>query len=158
MELAVTEYRLDFPHRPTTPHSSPRQEDMAAPLLQSHVADANAFDIAPRYAIVLAGICRVLCRVAGLAFPLVVTALTKNKSTKESSYVIIITAGVFADTALFFGAFGSGKEQLWAQLDHNGVIQDRGNQRGDIDLLPPYFSRVVGESLKVKNNSRKDLE
>ncbi|KAI8489139.1 hypothetical protein Bbelb_331240 [Branchiostoma belcheri] len=93
------------------------------------VADANAFDIAPRYASVLSGICRVLCRVAGLAFPLVVTALTKNKSTKEWSYVIIITACVFAATALFFGAFGSGKEQLWAQLDHNGDIQDSGNQR-----------------------------
>ncbi|XP_019618565.1 PREDICTED: vesicular glutamate transporter 1-like, partial [Branchiostoma belcheri] len=93
------------------------------------VADANAFDIAPRYASVLSGICRVLCRVAGLAFPLVVTALTKNKSTKEWSYVIIITACVFAATALFFGTFGSGKEQLWAQLDHNGDIQDSGNQR-----------------------------
>ncbi|XP_078619624.1 vesicular glutamate transporter 3-like isoform X2 [Branchiostoma floridae x Branchiostoma japonicum] len=44
------------------------------------VADANAFDIAPRYASVIAGLCRVLCRIVGLTFPLLVAALTKDKA------------------------------------------------------------------------------
>ncbi|XP_035685648.1 vesicular glutamate transporter 2.2-like [Branchiostoma floridae] len=44
------------------------------------VADANAFDIAPRYASVISGICRVFCRTVGLTFPLLVATLTKNKA------------------------------------------------------------------------------
>eukprot|EP00058_Branchiostoma_floridae_P017244 XP_002602732.1 hypothetical protein BRAFLDRAFT_72907 [Branchiostoma floridae] len=44
------------------------------------VADANPFDIAPRYASVIAGLCRVLCRIVGLTFPLLVVTLTKNKA------------------------------------------------------------------------------
>eukprot|EP00058_Branchiostoma_floridae_P017185 XP_002602673.1 hypothetical protein BRAFLDRAFT_72958 [Branchiostoma floridae] len=44
------------------------------------VADANPFDIAPRYASVISGILRVLCRIVGLTFPLLVATLTKNKA------------------------------------------------------------------------------
>ncbi|XP_035698685.1 vesicular glutamate transporter 3-like [Branchiostoma floridae] len=73
------------------------------------VADANPFDIAPRYASVLCGLCRVLCRVVGITFPLLVTTLTKNKTSQEWSRVVLIIACVFAATALFYGIFGSGE-------------------------------------------------
>ncbi|CAH1242686.1 SLC17A6 [Branchiostoma lanceolatum] len=90
------------------------------------VADANIFDIAPRYASVISGICKGICRVVGLTFPLLVTAITKNKSSQEWSRVVLINACVLAAIALFFGAFGSGEEQPWAvevPQGQNGGIQ-----------------------------------
>ncbi|XP_019632365.1 PREDICTED: vesicular glutamate transporter 3-like [Branchiostoma belcheri] len=96
------------------------------------VADANPFDIAPRYASVLCGMCRVLCRVVGITFPLLVTTLTKNKTTQEWSNVVVIIACVFAATGFFYGVFGSGEEQSWAtdRLQDGGVKQ---NQDGDFN-------------------------
>ncbi|KAI8509188.1 hypothetical protein Bbelb_130360, partial [Branchiostoma belcheri] len=78
------------------------------------VSDANPFDIAHQYASVLTGLSRVLSRVVGLTFPLLVTALTKNKSRQEWSRVLLIKASVFAAAAMFYGVFGSGEEQSWA--------------------------------------------
>ncbi|XP_066298192.1 vesicular glutamate transporter 3-like isoform X2 [Branchiostoma lanceolatum] len=92
------------------------------------VGDANIFDIAPRYASVISGICRAICRVVGLTFPLLVTAITKNKSSQEWSRVVLIKACVLAATALFFGAFGSGEEQPWAVEVPQG--QSGGTQPG----------------------------
>ncbi|KAI8509424.1 hypothetical protein Bbelb_132720 [Branchiostoma belcheri] len=100
-------------------------------------ADANPFDIAPRYASVLCGMCRVLCRVVGITFPLLVTTLTKNKTTQEWSNVVVIIACVFAATGFFYGVFGSGEEQPWAtdRLQDGGVKQ---NQDGDFtDRMRP---------------------
>ncbi|KAI8486271.1 hypothetical protein Bbelb_359870 [Branchiostoma belcheri] len=96
------------------------------------VADANPFDIAPRYASVLCGMCRVLCRVVGITFPLLVTTLTMNKTTQEWSNVVVIIACVFAATGFFYGVFGSGEEQPWAtdRLQDGGVKQ---NQDGDFN-------------------------
>ncbi|XP_019622044.1 PREDICTED: vesicular glutamate transporter 3-like [Branchiostoma belcheri] len=96
------------------------------------VADANPFDIAPQYASVLTGFSRVVCRVVGLTFPLLVTALTKNKSRQEWSRVLLIKASVFAATAVFYGVFGSGEEQSWAvavSQDQNEVIEVDESQR-----------------------------
>ncbi|XP_078575744.1 vesicular glutamate transporter 1-like [Branchiostoma floridae x Branchiostoma japonicum] len=108
------------------------------------VADANPFDIAPRYASVLCGICRVLCRVVGITFPLLVTTLTKNKTSQEWSRVVLIIACVFAATALFYGVFGSGEEQHWATARSHGEhsdIQDGAmtvKQNGECrDRMPP---------------------
>ncbi|CAH1242910.1 SLC17A8 [Branchiostoma lanceolatum] len=103
------------------------------------VADANPFDIAPRFASVLCGICRVLCRVVGIAFPLLVTALTRNKTSEEWSRVVLVIACVFAATALFYSVFGSGEWQPWAATHAcyrgpHGDIQNGGtkqNQDGE---------------------------
>ncbi|CAH1242914.1 SLC17A8 [Branchiostoma lanceolatum] len=100
------------------------------------VGDANIFDIAPRYASVISGICRAICRVVGLTFPLLVTAITKNKSSQEWSRVVLIKACVLAATALFFGAFGSGEEQPWAvevPQGQNGGMQPSGRNAGKVD-------------------------
>ncbi|XP_019621123.1 PREDICTED: vesicular glutamate transporter 2.1-like [Branchiostoma belcheri] len=97
------------------------------------VSDANPFDIAHQYASVLTGLSRVLSRVVGLTFPLLVTALTKNKSRQEWSRVLLIKACVFAAAAVFYGVFGSGEEQSWAVAvshDQNEVIEVDEIQRG----------------------------
>ncbi|CAH1257014.1 SLC17A6 [Branchiostoma lanceolatum] len=92
------------------------------------VANANIFDIAPRYACVISGISRGISRVVGLTFPLLVTAITKNKTSQEWSRVVLINACALAATALFFGAFGSGEEQPWAVEVPQG--QSGGTQPG----------------------------
>ncbi|XP_035685893.1 vesicular glutamate transporter 1-like [Branchiostoma floridae] len=97
------------------------------------VADANAFDIAPRYASVISGLCRVLCRIVGLTFPLLVAALTKDKTFEEWSNVVLMNACVFAVVALFFGVFGSGKEQPWAAVPSQGQNGDGIQQAGSIN-------------------------
>ncbi|XP_066298190.1 vesicular glutamate transporter 1-like isoform X2 [Branchiostoma lanceolatum] len=106
------------------------------PCCSSIVANANIFDIAPRYASVISGISRGIFRVVGLTFPLLVTAITKNKTSQEWSRVVLINACALAATALFFGAFGSGEEQPWAvevsQGQHGG-IELSGRNAGKVD-------------------------
>ncbi|KAI8498182.1 hypothetical protein Bbelb_241260 [Branchiostoma belcheri] len=100
------------------------------------VADANPFGIAPRYASVLTGTGRVICRAVGLTFPLLVAALTENKTRQEWSRVALIKSGFFAASAIVFGVFGSGEEQPWAVVTshgQNGPIQDPKIQRGKVD-------------------------
>ncbi|XP_019613717.1 PREDICTED: vesicular glutamate transporter 2.2-like isoform X2 [Branchiostoma belcheri] len=87
---------------------------------------ANPFDIAPRYASVLTGTGRVVCRAVGLTFPLLAAELTENKTRQEWSRVVLIKSGFFAATAVVFGVFGSGEEQPWAvvtSLGQKGPIQ-----------------------------------
>eukprot|EP00058_Branchiostoma_floridae_P017180 XP_002602668.1 hypothetical protein BRAFLDRAFT_72964 [Branchiostoma floridae] len=94
------------------------------------VADANAFDIAPRYASVISGICRVTCRIVGLTFPLLVTALTLHKTLQEWSRVVLIKACVFATTGLIFLVSGSGEQQSWAAVPLQGQDGDETQQHG----------------------------
>ncbi|KAI8498261.1 hypothetical protein Bbelb_242050 [Branchiostoma belcheri] len=85
---------------------------------------ANPFDIAPRYASVLTGTGRVICRAVGLTFPLLAAELTENKTRQEWSRVVLIKSGFFAATAVVFGVFGSGEEQPWAlQLQQQRATQ-----------------------------------
>ncbi|CAH1252322.1 CYP2U1 [Branchiostoma lanceolatum] len=97
------------------------------------VANANIFDIAPRYASVISGISRGISRVVGLTFPLLVTAITKNKTLQEWSHVVLIKACVFAVTALIFGAFGSGQEQPWAAVPLQNQDGDGNKKSGSIN-------------------------
>ncbi|XP_078575917.1 vesicular glutamate transporter 1-like [Branchiostoma floridae x Branchiostoma japonicum] len=97
------------------------------------VADANPFDIAPRYASVISGLCRVLCRIVGLTFPLLVVTLTKNKTLQEWSNVVLMNACVFVAIAIIFGVFGSGKEQPWAAVPSQGQNGDGIQQGGSIN-------------------------
>ncbi|XP_078574169.1 vesicular glutamate transporter 3-like [Branchiostoma floridae x Branchiostoma japonicum] len=97
------------------------------------VADANPFDIAPRYASVISGILRVLCRIVGLTFPLLVATLTKNKTFEEWSNVVLMNACVFATIALIYGVFGSGKEQPWAAVPQGQNPGDGIKQGGSIN-------------------------
>ncbi|KAI8515807.1 hypothetical protein Bbelb_066200 [Branchiostoma belcheri] len=90
------------------------EKDRVLPVRLRTIFYANPFDIAPRYASVLTGTSRVICRAVGLTFPLLVAALTENKTRQEWSRVVLIKSGFFAATAVVFGVFGSGEEQPWA--------------------------------------------
>ncbi|XP_035699360.1 vesicular glutamate transporter 3-like [Branchiostoma floridae] len=105
------------------------------------VADCNLFDIVPRYVSVIEGICRVTCRIVGLTFPLLATALTPHKTLQEWSRVVLIKACVFAATGLIFLVFGSGEEQSWAAVplqghDGDDIQQDGSNKKLNDEKIP----------------------
>ncbi|XP_059829954.1 vesicular glutamate transporter 2.2 [Hypanus sabinus] len=76
--------------------------------------NVNHLDIAPRYASILMGISNGVGTLSGMVCPLIVGAMTKNKSQKEWQYVFLIAALVHYGGVIFYALFASGEKQPWA--------------------------------------------
>ncbi|XP_063293428.1 vesicular glutamate transporter 2 [Pelobates fuscus] len=76
--------------------------------------NVNHLDIAPRYASILMGISNGVGTLSGMVCPLIVGAMTKNKSREEWQYVFLIAALVHYGGVIFYGIFASGEKQPWA--------------------------------------------
>ena len=76
---------------------------------------ANQLDLAPVHAGTLMGLTSTLSNVASIAAPLVVGALTVERSVRsEWQNVFFLAGGVYAFGAVVFLVFGSGNRQGWA--------------------------------------------
>lgn len=77
--------------------------------------NVNHLDIAPRYASILMGISNGVGTLSGMVCPLIVGAMTKNKTREEWQYVFLIAALVHYGGVIFYGCFASGEKQWWAE-------------------------------------------
>ncbi|KAK3527840.1 hypothetical protein QTP86_007725 [Hemibagrus guttatus] len=76
--------------------------------------NVNHLDIAPRYASILMGISNGVGTLSGMVCPLIVGAMTKNKTREEWQYVFLIASLVHYGGVIFYGLFASGEKQPWA--------------------------------------------
>uniref|UniRef100_A0A4W4E4S7 Major facilitator superfamily (MFS) profile domain-containing protein n=1 Tax=Electrophorus electricus TaxID=8005 RepID=A0A4W4E4S7_ELEEL len=76
--------------------------------------NVNHLDIAPRYASILMGISNGVGTLSGMVCPLIVGAMTKNKTREEWQYVFLIASLVHYGGVIFYGIFASGEKQPWA--------------------------------------------
>ncbi|OXB54967.1 hypothetical protein ASZ78_001482 [Callipepla squamata] len=76
--------------------------------------NVNHLDIAPRYASILMGISNGVGTLSGMVCPIIVGAMTKNKTREEWQYVFLIAALVHYGGVVFYGIFASGEKQPWA--------------------------------------------
>ncbi|XP_009647624.1 vesicular glutamate transporter 2 [Egretta garzetta] len=76
--------------------------------------NVNHLDIAPRYASILMGISNGVGTLSGMVCPIIVGAMTKNKTREEWQYVFLIAALVHYGGVIFYGIFASGEKQPWA--------------------------------------------
>uniref|UniRef100_A0A8C6P1P2 Solute carrier family 17 member 6b n=1 Tax=Nothobranchius furzeri TaxID=105023 RepID=A0A8C6P1P2_NOTFU len=76
--------------------------------------NVNHLDIAPRYASILMGISNGVGTLSGMVCPLIVGAMTKNKTREEWQYVFLIASLVHYGGVVFYGIFASGEKQPWA--------------------------------------------
>ncbi|XP_060694592.1 vesicular glutamate transporter 2.2 [Hemiscyllium ocellatum] len=76
--------------------------------------NVNHLDIAPRYASILMGISNGVGTLSGMVCPVIVGAMTKNKTQSEWQYVFLIAALVHYAGVIFYGLFASGEKQPWA--------------------------------------------
>uniref|UniRef100_A0AAY4C8E5 Vesicular glutamate transporter 1 n=1 Tax=Denticeps clupeoides TaxID=299321 RepID=A0AAY4C8E5_9TELE len=77
--------------------------------------NVNHLDIAPRYASILMGISNGVGTLSGMVCPLIVGAMTKNKTREEWQYVFLIASLVHYGGVIFYGIFASGEKQPWAE-------------------------------------------
>ncbi|XP_046890336.1 vesicular glutamate transporter 3 isoform X3 [Hypomesus transpacificus] len=91
--------------------------------------NVNHLDIAPRYASILMGISNGVGTLSGMVCPLIVGALTKNKTRLEWQHVFIIASMVHYTGVIFYAIFASGEKQEWADPedtseDKAGILDD----------------------------------
>ncbi|KAF3688966.1 Vesicular glutamate transporter 3 [Channa argus] len=91
--------------------------------------NVNHLDIAPRYASILMGISNGVGTLSGMVCPLIVGALTKNKTRLEWQHVFIIASMVHYSGVIFYAIFASGEQQDWANPestseDKCGIIDE----------------------------------
>lgn len=77
--------------------------------------NVNHLDIAPRYASILMGISNGVGTLSGMVCPLIVGAMTKNKTREEWQGVFLIASIVHYGGVIFYGLFASGEKQPWAE-------------------------------------------
>ncbi|PVD35454.1 hypothetical protein C0Q70_02416 [Pomacea canaliculata] len=75
----------------------------------------NQIDFAPRYAGFLMGVSSFFSTIPGLIAPLIVGALTPNKTQEEWRLVFYICAGIALLGAIVFGLFAQTDEEPWAK-------------------------------------------
>ncbi|XP_063077545.1 vesicular glutamate transporter 1 [Engraulis encrasicolus] len=80
--------------------------------------NVNHLDIAPRYASILMGISNGVGTLSGMVCPLIVGAMTKNKTREEWQYVFLIASLVHYGGVIFYGIFASGEKQPWAEPEN----------------------------------------
>ncbi|KAK7118824.1 hypothetical protein R3I94_022356 [Phoxinus phoxinus] len=80
--------------------------------------NVNHLDIAPRYASILMGISNGVGTLSGMVCPLIVGAMTKNKTREEWQYVFLIASLVHYGGVIFYGLFASGEKQSWAEPEN----------------------------------------
>ncbi|KAA8590259.1 hypothetical protein FQN60_014193 [Etheostoma spectabile] len=85
--------------------------------------NVNHLDIAPRYASILMGISNGVGTLSGMVCPLIVGALTKNKTRLEWQHVFIIASMVHYTGVIFYAIFASGEQQDWA--DPESTSEDK---------------------------------
>ncbi|KAK5902458.1 hypothetical protein CesoFtcFv8_007706 [Champsocephalus esox] len=90
--------------------------------------NVNHLDIAPRYASILMGISNGVGTLSGMVCPIIVGALTKNKTRLEWQHIFIIASMVHYTGVIFYAIFASGELQEWANPEH--ISEDK---RGIID-------------------------
>uniref|UniRef100_A0AAY4C8U4 Vesicular glutamate transporter 1 n=1 Tax=Denticeps clupeoides TaxID=299321 RepID=A0AAY4C8U4_9TELE len=72
--------------------------------------NVNHLDIAPRYASILMGISNGVGTLSGMVCPLIVGAMTKNKTREEWQYVFLIASLVHYGGVIFYGVYLYGGE------------------------------------------------
>uniref|UniRef100_A0A8C1D0Z2 Solute carrier family 17 member 6a n=1 Tax=Cyprinus carpio carpio TaxID=630221 RepID=A0A8C1D0Z2_CYPCA len=108
--------------------------------------NVNHLDIAPRYASILMGISNGVGTLSGMVCPLIVGAMTKNKTREEWQNVFLIAALVHYGGVIFYGIFASGEKQPWADPEETseekcGFIDEDelAEETGDIKLSHAPF-------------------
>uniref|UniRef100_A0A8D3CKZ1 Solute carrier family 17 member 8 n=1 Tax=Scophthalmus maximus TaxID=52904 RepID=A0A8D3CKZ1_SCOMX len=90
--------------------------------------NVNHLDIAPRYASILMGISNGVGTLSGMVCPLIVGALTKNKTRLEWQNVFVIASMVHYTGVIFYAIFASGEQQDWANPETSeekcGIIDE----------------------------------
>ncbi|XP_076156944.1 vesicular glutamate transporter 3 [Alosa pseudoharengus] len=94
--------------------------------------NVNHLDIAPRYASILMGISNGVGTLSGMVCPLIVGALTKNKTRLEWQHVFIIASMVHYTGVIFYAIFASGDQQEWA--DPESTSEDKCGIIGEDEL------------------------
>ncbi|XP_063051998.1 vesicular glutamate transporter 3 [Engraulis encrasicolus] len=94
--------------------------------------NVNHLDIAPRYASILMGISNGVGTLSGMVCPLIVGALTKNKTRLEWQHVFVIASMVHYTGVIFYAIFASGEKQDWA--DPEGTSEDKVGIIGEDEL------------------------
>ncbi|XP_025084611.1 sialin-like isoform X1 [Pomacea canaliculata] len=107
----------------------------------------NHFDLAPRHAGMTSAISNTAATASGMVAPLVVGALTPNRTAEEWRHVFYVCASIYVAGAVVYGVFAEGELQSWA-------------------VPPPVDDTVRGEIAKgeednknpsVSNSERKDV-
>ncbi|TSM52273.1 Vesicular glutamate transporter 2.2 [Bagarius yarrelli] len=108
--------------------------------------NVNHLDIAPRYASILMGISNGVGTLSGMVCPLIVGAMTKNKTREEWQNVFLIASLVHYGGVVFYGIFASGEQQPWADPEETseekcGFIDEDelAEETGDITLSHTPF-------------------
>ncbi|XP_056273115.1 vesicular glutamate transporter 3 [Pseudoliparis swirei] len=102
--------------------------------------NVNHLDIAPRYASILMGISNGVGTLSGMICPLIVGALTKNKTRLEWQHVFVIASMVHYTGVIFYAIFASGEQQVWADPettseDKCGIIdQDELAEESELNM------------------------
>uniref|UniRef100_A0A672N001 Vesicular glutamate transporter 1 n=1 Tax=Sinocyclocheilus grahami TaxID=75366 RepID=A0A672N001_SINGR len=94
--------------------------------------NVNHLDIAPRYASILMGISNGVGTLSGMVCPLIVGAMTKNKTREEWQYVFLIASLVHYGGVIFYGIFASGEKQSWAEPEN--MSEDKCGILGEDEL------------------------
>ncbi|KAK7913214.1 hypothetical protein WMY93_013425 [Mugilogobius chulae] len=115
--------------------------------------NVNHLDIAPRYASILMGISNGVGTLSGMVCPLIVGAMTKNKTREEWQYVFLIASLVHYGGVIFYGIFASGEKQPWADPEQTseekcGFIDEDelAEETGDITQNYGAFGGAAGKS------------
>ncbi|KAK2157309.1 hypothetical protein LSH36_193g01035 [Paralvinella palmiformis] len=90
----------------------------------------NHLDLAPRYASVLVGISTTVGTVAGILIPIITGILTRDLVMSAWHDVFFLSASILIIAVIFYGCFGSGELQPWAEPQGGAVII---NDRGPLD-------------------------
>ncbi|XP_048014254.1 vesicular glutamate transporter 2.2 [Megalobrama amblycephala] len=113
--------------------------------------NVNHLDIAPRYASILMGISNGVGTLSGMVCPLIVGAMTKNKTREEWQNVFLIASLVHYGGVVFYGIFASGEKQPWADPEETsdekcGFIDEDelAEETGDIMLSHAPFGGQAG--------------
>ncbi|TRY85843.1 hypothetical protein DNTS_011879 [Danionella cerebrum] len=108
--------------------------------------NVNHLDIAPRYASILMGISNGVGTLSGMVCPLIVGAMTKNKTREEWQNVFLIASLVHYGGVIFYGIFASGEKQPWADPEETsdekcGFIDEDelAEETGDITMSHAPF-------------------
>ncbi|XP_071975047.1 vesicular glutamate transporter 2 [Engystomops pustulosus] len=122
--------------------------------------NVNHLDIAPRYASILMGISNGVGTLSGMVCPLIVGAMTKNKTREEWQYVFLIAALVHYGGVIFYGIFASGEKQPWADPEQTsdekcGFINEDelAEETGDISQNYINYSNTKSYGATTQVNS-----
>lgn len=122
--------------------------------------NVNHLDIAPRYASILMGISNGVGTLSGMVCPLIVGAMTKNKTREEWQYVFLIAALVHYGGVIFYGLFASGDKQPWADPEQTsdekcGFIHEDelAEETGDISQNYINYSNTKSYGATTQMNS-----